>query len=163
MRRWFVNSLTVFSLLICMATGALWVRSYWRYDEVTFRLGDAGGGCCYSMEGNLQFYLPARQNDVKGQKWTADWVVVDKPNSSMWIFERYLFAEHAKRARYRLGGFGIVSNRLGRTICARHWMLALLFGIMPLAALLKKLMHRRTMSGGPGRESESLRPPQART
>ncbi len=31
------NIVTIFSLLLCMATGGLWVRSYWFFDEFWYR------------------------------------------------------------------------------------------------------------------------------
>ncbi|MEZ0265175.1 MAG: hypothetical protein ACAI43_10645, partial [Phycisphaerae bacterium] len=32
--RWALNAATIGSLVLCLAAGALWVRSYWQSDEV---------------------------------------------------------------------------------------------------------------------------------
>ena len=37
MRPWLLNILTTFSLLLCVAVAALWVRSYWSADDWAWR------------------------------------------------------------------------------------------------------------------------------
>ncbi len=36
-RRWMLNGLTVFSVLLALGVAASWVRSYWRADAIEFR------------------------------------------------------------------------------------------------------------------------------
>ena len=41
--RWTFNALAAASLLLCMATAGLWVRSYWVPDQFYARRPDASG------------------------------------------------------------------------------------------------------------------------
>ncbi|HEX3357502.1 MAG TPA: hypothetical protein VHS31_11070, partial [Tepidisphaeraceae bacterium] len=55
-RRRLFTCLTILSLFLCLATVALWVRSFWCADEITYRgLTEAFG--LRSYEGNLYFVL----------------------------------------------------------------------------------------------------------
>ena len=36
MKKWFFNFMAGLSLLLCLATAGLWVRSYWRFDRVWY-------------------------------------------------------------------------------------------------------------------------------
>ena len=42
MKRWVLNLLTAFSLLLCLSTAVLWVRSYWLRDSLQRDTADQG-------------------------------------------------------------------------------------------------------------------------
>jgi hypothetical protein len=58
--------MTILSLLLCLATVTLWVRSYWRFDKL-LRLGGANGTEVVSaaMGSNFgEIFIFASQSDV---------------------------------------------------------------------------------------------------
>jgi hypothetical protein len=53
LRRIILNALTVLSLLLCVATTGLWVRSYRAYDEIGFAKGDRWSAMVASSRGGI--------------------------------------------------------------------------------------------------------------
>jgi hypothetical protein len=67
MKRRLLNLATALSLLLCVGGAALWARSYFVQDEVTFRQSRSAGGRChetrhdwYSVAGHLIWETTAR-------------------------------------------------------------------------------------------------------
>jgi hypothetical protein len=143
------------SLVLCIATVALWVRSYWRLDDVSYRF-DRKRCRVQSLRGEVdvsvhRFYkvpesLPVRQGVSHSSSDTAnrqyrtlldlpDW----EPTSDAYSGGSFL-------------GFGYVSGSsssgLTRGIGVPHWSLALLFAILPVLRVRGATRSRRHHRAG---------------
>jgi len=69
-RRWVFNAIAALSLVICVATAVLWVRSYWFDDEVGI-YGPNNSYVCSSWGGSLLFVLAPTYRGSNGIRYSA--------------------------------------------------------------------------------------------
>jgi hypothetical protein len=62
LRRWLFNVLAGLSLLLCVAAAAFWVRSHWRWDEVSLYDGTNVGYDLFTWNGGLYFVRMTNSN-----------------------------------------------------------------------------------------------------
>jgi hypothetical protein len=77
LRRWLFNGTPAASLVFCLATTGMWVRSYWRFDLLLWTQGDAAGSdyvllklSISSIRGGCTFYI--QHNNAKGEASVND-------------------------------------------------------------------------------------------
>jgi hypothetical protein len=138
---------TILSLLLCLATVAMWVRSYWRFDQFYRDVRALTTGHVFTVQSGVgriairSLYLHAPYNR-EGTKW--DFSTNSEPGRSLVTQPNASF----------LGfGFYSVNNRkmpasnitldTGRFVWFPHWFLALLFAILPAIRLRSILRTRR--------------------
>ena len=133
-RRRIFTALSVLSLLLCVATVALWVRSYWRLDALVHRRS-AVHQSFRSVCGELCYTTSTSKVTSTRYVWRPEWrYIVQNPGDRM------------IRPTHSLLGFGWVLEEamdyfLG--IFIPHWFLALLFAILPALHLRSMLRSRR--------------------
>jgi hypothetical protein len=158
-RRRLLNLLTTLSLLLCVAAGVLWVRSYWNYDAVTFRWNpDAGPGHTSSglavrgssHPGRIWLYV-LRVADADGAFWQNEVFVNGGDGSytagdgaaaieiaSLHYIERmgerprwftWQRSAHAPTFRAR----GTAARTVDLSIAVPHWAVLVLTAALPLA------------------------------
>jgi len=71
-----LNIITVLSLLLCMATVGIWVRSYWSGDAATFITSHSGSVAFIIDEGHLQVGYRTNLADDVSRYETEHWAVV---------------------------------------------------------------------------------------
>jgi hypothetical protein len=136
--------LTILSLLLCLATVGLWVRSYWRLDGLVHISihGTSGEFRIESIHGELKttvWHWP-RPGSVPGWRYYT----VSHP--------RNYAAESLNWPAVSFPGFRYQTFS-GRGISYRgiffpHWFLALLFAILPMMRLRAILRTRRRHRAG---------------
>ena len=143
LRRRLFTFLTILSLLLCLATIALLVRSYWRVDHPEHTISHQQDADVYevvSNGGELDFSHIHYRFDHSGD------VAIDLKAKSKWVkyLQNYVFA-----------GFGythfegwskletVPLSRTIHTLHIPHWFLALFFAILPVLHLRSILRTRR--------------------
>ena len=136
--------LTVLSLLLCLATLALWVRSYWRHDSLYHCSSDAPDIDIFGLWSNfgeLSLFTSRYPRDLEpGWHFHAQPSFADETISN--------FAKNFPQARsaHFLGfGFGHIPPPYDfDRYTAPHWFVALLFAALPAARLRSILRTLRT-------------------
>jgi hypothetical protein len=151
-RRRVFTALSVLSLLLCIATLALWVRSYWCYDEIlAFYVSDPK-----SYVGDPIWSLESLRGQVAYLGcWNEVWVAFPTVTVMHYgfIYEWAPAANVGALLESALGsgwlGFTVLWPD-GRAIsgptsgvAVPHWFLALLFAILPALYLRAMLRSRR--------------------
>jgi hypothetical protein len=147
------------SLLLCMATSALWVRSYTLGDTVDY-VADAGerlrwwsivsvhgsigfhfanyddgtAGGLNDRTGNFSYFSDSAQETGTVVDWVEPLAWRTRGSSSYFLGFGYGFAETRPWSTFR-------------GICIPHWFLALLFAILPGLRLRAAIRSRRHRSG----------------
>jgi hypothetical protein len=132
MKRHLFTALSVPSLLLCLATLALWVRSYWRYDSADYVRDAVGWVSLHNLYGLVQ-------------------VTVIEAGTYESSVPRGFWRLSGPLPNYRLGrgplfGFHYLHSKNVRVVTIPHWSLALLFAILPAlhlrAAIRSRRLHR---------------------
>jgi len=125
---------SVLSLLLCVATLVLWVRSYWRLDSTYYHSHAPPSISLHTLRGQLRL------------------VVLERPATGVGLMFSPGFSHDSEPARhYALTsgsslGFYFSHSELLRLIGVPLWSLALLFAILPalhLGAAIRSRRHRR--------------------
>ena len=147
MKRRLVTLAAATSLLLCIVTVVLWIRSYWRYDEAgryetrddTYRTWTVR-----SVLGELDYrqshsgpYEPALEPE-RGWSYASDLV---SPTQTLKAAQ----ALPGRSGTSRFLGFGFVHNEIwgDRVIAIPHWFIVLLFAILPALRLRAAIRSRR--------------------
>jgi hypothetical protein len=153
--RWLFNGLAALSLVICVATAVLWVRSYWFDDEVHMYGPNDGYGCS-SWGGNLMFIWGPTYHGFKAIPYPAkmEWEYLTAKTTS-------LGASSITVAKYRrLASFGFAydpnqpvqgNGRIyysGYRLFLPHWLFCLLFLAAPAAWYWQRIRDRRLAAEG---------------
>jgi hypothetical protein len=138
-----LNALTTLSLLLCLASAVVWVRSYWRLDEVTWDQA-AGPGADGSFFEFLCGGGGAAIRVGSSRPLLATW-----EGSGGWHWWRW----YGNRPRFA-GGWG--ANRWGFNYDSREdpgvrwwavvfplWLPTIFFALLPLARLALSIRRRR--------------------
>jgi hypothetical protein len=135
-RRRLVASLTILSLLLCLATLALWVRSYSHFEELARRNPHSRlqAVAIRSNAGELIFFQRPVTGDTEG--WIWQYFTYPSPATLDFSNDPGLIT---------FVGCGYVWSAVFRyrIIFFPHWFLALLFAILPAFRLLSILRTRR--------------------
>lgn len=146
--RYILNGLTVLSLLLCVTTVGLWVRSYFVFDAVNYVSWD--------------FFYPARVTSLHGhfafvtldmqvQPDTRGWSYENKRANTNEISDFLLLTDFFKLTRnLRIGIFKWLSGEIrdGKTVGASvlvipHATMTATFAVFPLTWLIKLIRTRR--------------------
>ena len=143
MRRWLFNLAVATSLLLGLATAALWVRSYWRYDEVTWeRHARRGGTGAYftiglvSESGQLDLYCQRYEEPIRSPKdWPADGSASRRGG---W---RTLPAVRGRDRFLGRSGFyaGAIlrPNLTSRKLLVPHWFATAMMALLPVLVIVR--------------------------
>jgi hypothetical protein len=155
MRRRLLNLLTALSLLLCVAVGVLWVRSYLVSEYVMAAWDESTGGHCGvsvgSSFGMLRFY-ECRYSGTT-DKWRVPLQYVSfepKPPVSRTL---------ANEKRPRLGDLGVFVEVINRTdspgntwkfryINVSHWLPGTVFFVLPVARVMGRVRRRGRANPG---------------
>jgi hypothetical protein len=151
LRRRSFDFLTIVSLLLCLATVALWVRSYWRLDLFAYvRAVDSESTRNFgirNLPGAVEVF------DFPFLKWHAPgwrFVTTDShPETTAW----HVAGDAPGSRRFSFIGFGYVHAAAPppydfRELWFPHWFLVLLFAILPAIRLRSILRTRRRHRSG---------------
>jgi hypothetical protein len=161
LRRRLFPFLTILSLLLCLATVALWVRSYWRCDTLEHVSLEAqwrnrlGIGSIFSELVLFDIRIPLdhpihqpADYTVASSKVKLGWQHVTYDTSPMDTLESIATLRPSNRS-FLFHGFGYITNQAPSAasphlaIGVPHWFLVLLFAILPLLRLRSILRTRR--------------------
>ncbi len=137
--------MTILSLVLCLATLALWVRSYWRYDSLALVYGSRRFGA-QSQFCELSFNTTRVRLNTQSRLWRSGWYYStggsDAQDTLRWEAER----SPAPGVR-QFAGFGYVTDTSPAAslfyIWFPHWFFALLFAALPATQLRSILRTRR--------------------
>jgi hypothetical protein len=132
-RRRTFTALSVLSLLLCVATLALWVRSYWRLDSTTCVLGGPNLLSIHSLRGHVELVAFSYK----------DWAL---PEFSLESQPARHFVLESETNGFL--GFYFVRVDTALVIAVPHWFLALLFAILPALHLRATIRSRRRGRAG---------------
>jgi hypothetical protein len=128
MKRRLFTALSVLSLLLCVATLALWVRSYWRLDYAT-----------YVRDGALWVSFESLWGQVQFKRLPAETIGASVPRGFWRLSEL--------APKWRLGSgvlwFHYFNSKGVRVVTIPHWFLALIFAILPALHLRALVRSRR--------------------
>jgi hypothetical protein len=163
MRRRIFTFSSVISLLLCLATVALWVRSYWFVDFVAWRSsslqsGDVvyrhwvlssceGGACLYGERGIVESTFP--QSSRQWHRWP-----VERGTHAVGEYERATRYFDMPTSAHPLGFQVAARSTAGRwprsffTIALPFWFLSMLLGALPALSLASKLRQSRRIRRG---------------
>jgi len=138
MKRRLFNLLAAVSLVLCLATLPLWVRSYWRSDDLSYtrstqeELVNFGPQSTYGELSVVANYFPEKDSN-REQGWNLH-TRASSPEQMFRYCGKYLIQGQVSSV---LGSrFGYFSQRIDPVHFARyiwfpHWLLALVFAILP--------------------------------
>ena len=142
-RRYILHGVTALSLLLCVATATLWVRSYWRADRLTvdwglgedFRVESMSGGIYLSRGHDSK---PVFDHYIESAYWDLD------SDPDVWPRERN-FDVPARRWR----GVTTFTQRyktsyVAKVVIVSDWLVFLALGIVPAIRLRELLRARRS-------------------
>jgi hypothetical protein len=139
--------LAVLSLLLCLATLALWVRSYWRYEGLYYAPERTWLAAIESGEGIVGLFKTSEDSDEPpGKGWEFRYLT-DRNSTT------YLAFRKGGGGSSTVLGFGSMSMTFGisvkvRGLLAPHWFFAMLFAILPAFQLRAILhLHKRSREG----------------
>jgi hypothetical protein len=153
-RRYLFNVAIAVSLLLCVGTAVLWVRSYWRCDGVGYaRVFVVGVGITRNMlssqEGTVALHrVVRRERDSSSPMWgDLGWTIRNDP-----VRKGAAIAE-AKQFGRVLFGFGFVHRVASgpatnvslesTSLLAPHWSFVLVFAAFPTFVLATAIRRRR--------------------
>jgi hypothetical protein len=138
-RRRLFTAVSVLSLLLFIATLALWVRSYWRFDRVNHVDHKHRLRRLENLRGHMEIAA------VGSSGWAPGYSYVSSTSQDRaFVFGGFAGGD-SKSGSFL--GFGYASIDLGprtlRAIAVPHWFLALLFAILPALHLRSTIRSRR--------------------
>ena len=160
LRPWLFNGMAVLSLMLCMATVGLWVRSYWRQDQIAFFpkpsstcfLGDWRG----RVELTRQYVSPAVPSGWGAS--TSNFGTVGEFKQTGWVrggssFDPHFIAPHAFYFGHTENlGYAIISSmRITQSFdiwALPFWLIALAFAMTPAFLGLSTLRNSRRSRRG---------------
>jgi hypothetical protein len=162
--RW-VYVATALSLILCLAAVALWARSYWKADGI----GRASGWEVATPTGNnvawaqMQF-ISNRQGIIfaayRGFEPAAGSAMYLRDAKTHWSWSHEIWIVNLKN-ELRVPGIGLfigrdhdavsnsgtlISQQFTTAIGSPHWLVAAIFGILPVVRLIRHI-HRRKNAG----------------
>ncbi len=145
-RRRLFAGLTILSLVLCLATVALWVRSYWRSDTLYRFSSDAQSAQAFGMWsrfGELALWANHYPAGLYGLK--QGWDFRTRHSSADETIATFPSNFPQRRSAHFLGfGFAHQSSPYRADVyVAPHWSLALLFAALPAVRLRSMLRTRR--------------------
>ena len=127
-RRRIFTALSVLSLLLCVATLALWVRSYWRYDLIErFSRRDLHFWIIISLPGRIDLVRVQPFSPLEG-------------NAAL--------LRIVPKLQYESGDVSQYLVQYVKFVSVPHWSLALLFAILPALHLRAAIRSRRRRRAG---------------
>jgi hypothetical protein len=149
LRRRLLDFLTILSLLLCLATVALWVRSYWRYDGVAHvSVSGDQQEVFESNYGELGHYSNHFGRSMPELLTLPRWYSYTKPSDSNGGPSS--FARQNQFVQFDwVPGFGYanyetsLNDYVYRSLWFPHWFPVLLFAILPALRLRSILRTRR--------------------
>jgi hypothetical protein len=149
-RRRLFACLTILSLLLCLATVGLWVRSYWRYDGLT-RTSAGLDALTFEMQSNLgEMGLFTFQSGHPSHPVTG-WQYLAGSGARDFTLNNWPRRNLSGRSLSLLGfGYldGLVIGNSIRAVYFPHWFLSLLLAILPAVHLRGILRTRRRNRAG---------------
>ena len=147
-RRRLFAGLTILSLVLCLATVALWVRSYWRSDNLFRFSSDAQGTRSFGMWSNfgeLGLFAHHYPDTSHPPFMQRGWNFVTGHYAADETFASYATTFPQGRSAHFLGfGFAHFSKPYRADMyVAPHWFFALLFAVLPAVRLRSILRTRR--------------------
>jgi hypothetical protein len=149
-----LNTATIVSLLLCVATVALWVRSRWLVDYVTVLDLQTFEGMFCSHHDGLKL-MPKHRHSLVGEPYpsTYGWVVmsVPVPNADPVIrpeYGRYAYGFGWERRTLRIqwGGGSYTDELYG--LLLPHWAAVVVTAALPLSVTAaRRRARRRTQLG----------------
>ncbi len=145
-RRRLFAAVTILSLLLCLATVALWVRSYWRSDTLLRNSGDPQRAQYFGMGSKFgELSLFANHAPAGSARLKQGWRFLTGSSSATTRFARFAKEYPQGRSAHFLGfGFAHISTPFrSATYVVPHWFCVLLFPALPAVRLRSILRTRR--------------------
>jgi hypothetical protein len=147
-RRGLFTALSVLSLLLCVATLALWVRSFHRLDRMTYLERGALSIDVQSIRGQIEVV-----HGLSSPSSTPDGLSYDSLSSTDFKSSREVIRDSPSGYDFpnvSLLGFGYMYIESGATWWAwfPHWFLSLLVAILPALHLRAVIRSRRLHRAG---------------
>ncbi len=151
-RRRLFACLTILSLVLCLATLALWVRSYWRYDVLADFRSDARttrGFHVQSTFGELGLHADGGTQGDYEQRQGWNYFIYSSNTDQTFGSCAKDYRPGRRSSELVFGfGFGYFNQYKGpdysiRAIWFPHWFLALLFAVLPAIRVRSILRTRR--------------------
>ena len=138
MKRFLLNLAALMSMLLCIATVAIWVRSPGQWDMPAYEGGDVQATLT-SLDGRVQYFR--RSGFPRAE---PRWDFHSRPNPSGWMID----SMPARRWYQRLGFDFRATRGIPRDliIMLPYWFLALLTAAGPVGWMIQRL--RRTPVSG---------------
>ncbi len=144
-RRRLFAGLTILSLVLCLATLALWVRSYWRCDRPMRVSAEAETYDDFELQSCLGELSIVAANLTGGPaRWVPGWHLLTLPSSPLQTLRFRTKPFPAQSASVLGFGFGYYA----RFLWCPHWFFALLFAALPVVRLRSILRTRRRDRAG---------------
>ena len=149
MKKWFFNFVVGMSLLLFVATAGLWVRSYWKFDHVYYRQSANGDRIIYDV-----FSCYGSVGASYGHEVGSEDLIT---NSTFIITCGEANGEASVNMMEGLGGwyrfgFGYANFIIPKlrvvAVMAPHWLLMLLFLILPLNRFVRFRRRRNRLRKG---------------
>ena len=129
--RWVVNVVAGVSLALCMATGAVWVRSYWVREAVSYT---SAGGYVWVADpmGELCLYWRVMERPAEERGWSYEWMAVGDLRGALGPSD------------WKVGPVEVWDWRPDWFVFVKCWALVLLFAVAPAAwVVMRRPMRRR--------------------
>jgi hypothetical protein len=150
-RRRTLTALSVLSLLLCVATLMLWVRSYWRLDVVFYRFDPGYSWSMSSALGHIDVAVNRRRAPHPQEALHPGFGTASHIASMVLTLEDLphgLAKVGTPVSTRRFLGFGFIAYAKITGVWVPHWFLALLFAILPALHLHAAIRSRRRHRAG---------------
>ncbi len=122
-------------MMLCLATAVMWVRSWYRYDEISWHAaGEAFG--LQSLHGEASIFLNTGASSPNFQSWYSEAMPAEIPRMHLGA-KPHLLGFGFEHAPY--GRFG---PREMRAVYLPDWFLLPLFALCPVGLLIHRLRNR---------------------
>jgi 4-amino-4-deoxy-L-arabinose transferase-like glycosyltransferase len=139
--RWIFNGLAALSLLLCVATAALWLRSYWTVDAI-FHLNPLHRSDVYSDRGTLCLDITSTDESRNSSTAWRYWHIRISSDR-----RRHLEIGEGQSFLARLGvgylpNYLTLSGSSGAQFFLPHWLFCVMFLIAPVIRRRRWLRNR---------------------
>jgi 4-amino-4-deoxy-L-arabinose transferase-like glycosyltransferase len=136
--RWIFNGLAAVSLVLCVATVVIWVRSYWTF-QILERVGEQW--TCFGESDSGALFIEVYAHSPERHRLPYPyWMYVSKTLRGSPSF--------APNSWHRFGFYFEASGAGGWTVAVPHWLFCIIFLALPALWLRRHRRERRQIADG---------------